>query len=631
MLTRLALIAAFAAAPALAQEPILDAAAGAAADTAAERTPDATPDWGISTFPGGTLKYQPGFAHLDYVNPDAPKGGEISVWASGSFDSMNPYTPKGRAAALSNAPYESLLATTADEIGSSYCLICTTVDYPGDRSEVTFTLRDDVTFSDGTPLTAEDVVFSYETFRDKGLPSFRAVLGTQVETAEAIDPLTVRFTFKEGISTRDLPATVGSLPIFSKAEFEARDIDFTESSLEPPVGSGPYILDSMETGSSVTYRLRDDYWGEDHPLNIGTNNFETIRVDYFADYDVAFQGFRGGTYTFRNEASSKIWATGYDFPAMESGDVIKAALPDGTIATSQSFVFNLRRDKFADPRVREAIGLMFNFEWSDETLFYGLYDRIESFWENTDLAATGVPSAAEVALLQPLVEVGLLEPSILTEDAVVPPASGSRQLDRGNLRQASALLEEAGWEVGADGMRRKDGQTLKVEFLNDSQTFDRVINPFVDNLRRLGVDASMVRVDSAQMTQRERSYDFDIITHQMPMDYIPGSGLRQYFGTEGVDDTFNLMGLSDPGIDRLITIVENAGTEDDLQVAIRALDRALRAKHFNIFQWYKPEHWVAYFDYLRHPEPLPPYALGNLAFWWADQEAYDALRAKGAF
>ena len=607
----------------------LAALAVAASPSAAQDDP--TPDHGITTFPGGTLKYAPDFAHLDYVNPDAPRGGEISIWAFGSFDSVNPYTPKGRAAALSNAPYESLLQGTSDEIGTSYCFICESMDYPEDRSEVTFTLRDDVVFSSGAPLTAEDVVFSYETFRDKGLPSFRAVLQTQVETAEVIDPLTVRFVFKAGIPTRDLPATVGGLPIFSKADFEATGRDFEDSSLTPMIGSGPYVLDEIDTGQSVTYRRREDYWGWDHPMNVGQNNFDRIRVEYYGDYNAAFEGFKAGNYTFRNEASSKSWATGYDFPAVENGTVIKAELPDGTLATSQSFIFNLRRPQFQDPRVREAIGLMFNFEWSDETLFYGIYDRITSFWENSDLKAEGAPSAAEAALLQPLVDEGLLDAAILTDEPVMPSASSTRQLDRKNLRAASALLDEAGWTVGDDGMRRKDGKVLAVEFLNDSQTFDRVINPYVENLRRLGVDAKMTRVDNAQMTQRERSYDFDIITHQMPMSYTPGSSLKQYFGSDTADTSvFNLMGLKDPAVDRLIGVVEAADNQEDLGVAIAALDRVLRAKRFWVPQWFKPVHTVAYYDYLRYPEPLPPYALGQLAFWWADMEAYERLKADGA-
>ena len=613
MIRRFAIAAILVAAPAFAQE---------AADT--------TPDHGISTFPGGELKYGPDFTHLDYVNPDAPKGGEISEWAFGSFDSVNPYTPKGRAVALSSAPYESLLSGTADEIGSAYCLICASMDYPEDRSEVTFTLRDDVTFSDGTPLTAEDVVFSYEVLRDKGLPSFRAVLARDVERAEVVDERTVRYVFKADMPTRDLPVRVGSLPIFQKADFEARDVDFEDSTLTPLIGSGPYVMDDLDTGRSVTYRRRDDYWGADHSLNIGQNNFDTIRIEYYGDYAAAFEGFKGGNYTFRNEASSKEWATSYNFPAVQNGSVIKAELPDGTISTAQSFIFNLREPKFQDPRVREAIGLMFNFEWSDETLFYGIYDRMTSFWENSDLKAEGPPSEAERALLAPLVEQGLLDAAILTDDAVLPPVSGSRQLDRGNLRAASALLEEAGWIVGDDGMRRKDGATLSVQFLNDSQTFDRVINPYIENLRRLGVDASMVRVDNAQLTSRERSYDFDVITHQMPMGNVPGSSPRQYFGSESANDVFNLMGLQDEAVDVLIESLENATSQEDLEAGIAALDRVLRAKRFWVPQWFKPVHTVAYYDYLHHPEPLPPYSLGELSFWWADKEAYAELQASGA-
>lgn len=613
MLARIAIALVFAGAAAWAQ------------DTAPE-----TPDHGISTFPGGALKYGPGFERLDYVNPDAPKGGEISEWAFGSFDSMNPYTPKGRAAALSSGPYESMLGGTADEIGSAYCLICETMDYPVDRSEVTFRLRDDVTFSDGTPLTAEDVAFSFGVLRDKGLPSFRAVLARDVEGVEVIDPLTIRYTFKDGVPTRDLPARVGGLPIFSKADFEAREVDFEESTLEPMIGSGPYVLDRMDVGRSIVYRLRDDYWGVDHPLNVGQNNFARIRIEYYADYAAAFEGFKAGNYTFRNEASSKSWATGYDFPAVEEGHVVKAELPDGTISTAQSFIFNLREERFQDPLVREAIGLMFNFEWSDETLFYGIYDRMTSFWENTDLKAEGPPSAAERAILQPLVDDGLLDASILEEEAVMPAVSGARQLDRRNLRRASALLDEAGWIVDADGMRRKDGETLKVEFLNDSQTFDRILNPYVENLRRLGVDASLVRVDNAQMTSRERSYDFDVITHQMPMGYVPGSSPRQYFGSESANDVFNLMGLQSPAVDAVIEVVENAATQEELETGIAALDRVLRAERFWVPQWFKPVHTVAYYDYLRYPEPLPPYALGELSFWWADEEAFEALQAEGA-
>jgi len=583
---------------------------------------------GISTF--GDLKYPAGFPHLDYVNPDAPKGGEIAEWAAGGFDSMNPYTAKGRAAALSAGMYESLMTTVADEIGSSYCLICETLEYPKDRSWVIFTLRPDVKFADGSPLTADDVVFSYGLLRDKGLPSFQAVIQTQVESAEVIDPLHVKFTFKTGIPTRDLPETAGGLPIFSKADYEKNNRNIEESSLEPFLGSGPYILDSMDVGQRVVYRRNPDYWGASHPLNIGRNNFDRIRIEYFGDYDAAFEGFKSGAYTFRNEASSLIWATRYDFPALQKGWVVKHELPDGSIANGQAFVMNLRREKFQDPRVREAIGLMFNFEWSNKTLFYGLYARINSIWENSDLAATGLPSAAELALLEPLKD--QLPPGVLEQEPVMAPVSGDQQLDRKNLRKAAALLDEAGWPVGDDGIRRNArGEKLTVEFLNDSQSFDRVINPYVESLRKLGVDALLTRVDDAQMTARERGHDFDIITDQLGQGYIPGAGLRQYFGSGSVDDVFNSAGLADPAVDKLIAAVEAATTQEELTTSVHALDRVLRALRFWVPQWYKNKHTVAYFDMFEHPDPLPPYALGELDFWWYNAEKADKLKAGGAF
>ncbi len=586
---------------------------------------------GISTF--GQLQMPADFPHLGYVNPEAPKGGEISVWAFGSFDSMHPYSTKGRSGGLSTIFFESLLDGTADEIGANYGLVASSMEYPEDRSWVIFDIRPEARFSDGSPLTAEDVVFSYELFRDKGLPSFRAVLQEQVESAEVLDTYRVKYTFKEGFPTRDLPSTVGGLPIFSKAFYIANDRDFEESSLEPLLGSGPYVLADMDVGQTLVYERDPDWWGVDLPMNIGRYNFERIRIEYYADYNAAFEGFKGGSYTFRNEASSKSWATGYDFPALTDGHVVKAELPDGTIATGQSFVFNLRRPQLQDPRVRQAIGLMFNFEWSNETLFYGLYERVNSFWENSDLAAVGTPTPEELAILQPLVDEGLLDASILTDEAVMAPTSGERQLDRRNAREASRLLDEAGWIVGDDGMRRNaEGQMLKLEFLNDSQTFDRVINPYVQNLRSIGVDAVHNRVDNAEATNRERSYDFDVLTTQFPMGYQPGSGLLQYYGSKTADSSvFNLMGLKNAAVDKIVDMVIAAGTEAELTHTVQALDRVLRAERFWVPQWYKDVHTVAYYDMYGYPEPLPPYALGNLDFWWYDAEKGEALKAAGVF
>ena len=585
---------------------------------------------GVSTF--GDLTYGPDFEHLDYVNPDAPKGGEFSTWWAGTFDSFNPYSIKGRSGLLASIAYESMLIGTADTIGEAYCLLCETVRYPEDKTWVEFDIRPEARFSDSTPVTAEDVVFSYEIMRDQGLPSFRTVIVTVIASAEAVDEDTVRFTFAEGAPMRGRVESAGGLPVFSKAWFDETGARIDESRLEPAIGSGPYALEDYDINQRIVYARDEDYWGADLPINVGRNNYDTVRIEYFGDSLAALEGFKAGAYTFRQENSSKAWATSYDFPGIEQGTVVKEALPDGTIGTGQSYVMNLREPQFQDPRVREAFGLLFNFEWSNETLFYGLYERMTSFWENTDLAARGAPTPEEVAILQPLVDEGLLPGSILTEEAVTPPVSSpERSLDRGNLRQASRLLEEAGWIVGDDGLRRKDGQTLRVVILEDSPTFDRVSNPYVENLRRAGIDAIYQRVDPAQYTDRERSADFDLVTAQFGTGYEPGSDLVQYFGAETVEQPeFNAMGLGSPAVDRLIRTVRDADTQEELTPAVRALDRVLRAERFWVPQWFNDEYWVAYYDMYRYPETLPPYALGQLDFWWIDEERAAELRASGA-
>ena len=584
---------------------------------------------GISTF--GELKYGADFQHLDYVNPDAPKGGEISLWGFGSFDSMHPYSTKGRSGQYSSIFFESLLEGSSDEPDSVYGLVAESLEYPEDRSEVIFNMRPEARFSDGSPLTAADVVFSYEVLRDKGLPSFRAVIEKQIESAEALGPHRVKFTFKDGVPTRDLPQTVGGLPIFSKAYYETSGADFEESTLTPAIGSGPYVLESIDVGQQIIYKRNPDYWGKDLPINKGRHNFDTIRIEYFADYNSAFEGFKAGTYTFRSEASSKIWATAYDFPAIEKGWVVKDTPPDGTLASGQSFLFNLRRERFQDIRVRKAIGMMFNFEWSNKTLFYGIYARMQSYWENSYLKASGMPQAGELAFLTPLADI--LPQGVLDSPAVTPPISSERQLDRKKLRAASALLDEAGWPVGDDGMRRNAaGDTLKLEFLNDSQSFDRVINPFVENLRKLGVDAVHTRVDNAQATERERNFDFDIVTGNFRTSLTSGAGLKQYFGSETADiSIFNLAGYKSEAADRLIENVIAAEDRETLNDATRALDRVLRAEVFWVPQWFRNTHNIAYYDMYRYPDTLPPYALGVLDFWWLDQDAYARLKAEGAF
>ena len=584
---------------------------------------------GVSVF--DALRLPADFQHLPYVNPDAPKGGEMSqaIPNSTGFDNFNPFTFRGRAAALASMPLETILTGTADEMGAAYCLLCETIEYPESRDWVIFNLRPEARFSDGTPLTAHDVLFSYETLRDQGLSSFRMVLGQQVTGTEVLDDHRIRFDFAEDIPRREVIQLVGGLPVFSRADFEANDRSLEQTSQTAFLGSGPYVFDRADTNRFVAYRRNPDYWGADLPINRGRFNFDTIRIEYFSDYDAAFEAFKAGLYLFRREVSSRSWAIGYDFPALNAGHVVKEALPDGPVASGQAWVLNLRRPIWQDIRVREAIGLMFNFEWTNQTQFYGLYNRVESFWDNSDLKAEGVPEGAELALLEPVA--GDLPDGILTEEAVTAPVSGERQMDRGNLRRAAALLEEAGWVTGSDGLRRNAaGQVLRLEILNDSQTFDRVINPFVENLRALGIDAFNSRVDNAEYENRKRSFDFDMIGDHLGQPEIPGTGLQQYFGSNAVDDVFNVMGLANPAIDRLITHAAAAETREDLLPAVHALDRALRALHFWVPQWYNPDHLVAYFDIYDRPDELPPYALGEMDFWWYDAAKAEALRAAGA-
>jgi len=577
----------------------------------------------------GELKYPADYKHLDYVNPDAPKGGEISIWTMGTFDSFNPYTRKGRAGALASAPFESLLEGTSDEVGTSYGLLAETLEYPEDQSWVIFNMRPEARFSDGTPVTADDVAFTYELFLNEGLASYRAILGQIVTGVEILGPHRVKYSFADDASRRDAIPIVGGLPVKSKAWFEKTGAKLDESRMEPAIGSGPYVLDSYDINKRITYKRNPDYWGNDLPFNKGRANFDTIRVEYFADSNAAFEGFKSGAYTFRQENSSKSWATAYDFPALDEGHVIKTLLPDGGMATGQSYVMNLRRDKFDDIRVRQAVGLLFNFEWSNESLFYGQYARINSFWENSELAAAGMPSDAELALLEPIAD--LLPAGVIDGEAVMAPVSGNRTLDRKNLRKASALLEKAGWTVGDDGLRRNAaGETLTIEIIEDSPTFDRVHLPFIDNLKAAGIDAIYSRIDPAQMTDRSRNYDFDMMVDQFPMSLEPSSGLKQYFGSETADQSvFNSMGLKSEAVDTLIEHVMNAQNKAELATSVKALDRTLRAYYFWVPQWFNDAYRVAYWDMYEHPETLPPFALGNLDFWWYNAEKAADLKAKG--
>ena len=579
----------------------------------------------------GEPKYGPDIAHLDYVNPDAPKGGEYSSWAQGNFDSFNPWTRKG-VAAFPFGDTEAILTRTDDDPYGVYCYMCTTMEYSESKDWVIFNLRDDITFSDGTKVTAEDAKFTFDYFMEQGLPEFVARVSAYVESVEVLDDHRIRYNFAPDAPRREVISFGGGLPILSKAWITERDKRLDEATLEPFMGTGPYIIDSFDAGRQIIYGRSPNWWAADHPFNVGRYNFDTIRIEYFADNTAALEAFKAGEYLFKSENSSKDWATAYDFPKVENGTVIKAELPSGNIGSAQSWAFNLRREPWQDANVREAVRLMFNFEWSNETLFYDLYERVNSFWENSDLEATGTPSDGELAILKPLVDEGLLPESILTDEAVLAPTSGTKNFDRRNLRKASKLLDDAGYTIGSDGLRVKDGKSLKLDVLSFSPAFDRIINPFVENLRRVGIDAKLDRVDIAQYQERRRTGDWDLVNHTYSMDFEPGDALKQWYASITAEDSSrNLMSLKDPAVDRLIDVVVDAETLEELTTATHALDRTLRSIGFWVPQWYKDVYTVAYYDIYRHPENLPPYSLGQADLWWYDAEAAERLKAEGAF
>ncbi len=578
---------------------------------------------GVSAF--GDLKYPADFTHFGYVEPEAPVGLGFSTGIGGvTFDSLNPFVLKGNPASGMTLTFDSLMTRADDEPDAVYGLLAETVEYPEDRLWTRFTLREEARFADGSPVTAEDVVFTFETLREKGHPSYRLFLAN-VTAAEAEGPRRVRFDFHPEAPRRDLPMTVAGLSILSKAFYEDRE--FGDSTLEPPLGSGPYQVDTeaLDAGRTVVYRRRDDYWGWHLPVNKGRWNFERIRFEYFRDRSAAFEAFKGGTFSFHEEFWSKLWATGYDFPAVNSGKVKRDTIPDNTPSGAQGYWFNLRRKVFADPAVRQAVATCFDFEWSNKTLFHDLYERTESFFQGGDMQAEGKPSPAELALLEPLAD--QLPPGVLDEPAYVPPATDGSGRNRRNLREAARLLDEAGWATEG-GVRRKDGETLAFEFLLAGEGFERITVPYIRNLERIGVRATVRTIDAAQYKRRMDDFDFDVTVDRKAMSLTPGVELKDYFHSSSADSpgSDNTAGIAHPAVDALIDVVERAEDRDQLTAAVKALDRVLRALHVWVPQWHKAAHHLAYWDIYARPETKPEYARGVIDTWWVDAEKHARLK-----
>jgi microcin C transport system substrate-binding protein len=572
----------------------------------------------------GEPKYGPDFKHLDYVNPDAPKGGEVRFAALGSFDTVNPFPLRGTtAAAGSGTPFETLLASTDDEPFTEYGLLAESIEVPDDRSWVAFNLRPQARWHDGTPVTAADVVFSFETLRDHGHPFYRAYYAS-VAKAEAEGDRKVKFTFKPG-DNRELPLIIGQMPILSKAYWQGKDFEAT--TLTPPLGSGPYKVAAVEPGRSLTLQRVPDYWGKDLPINAGQHNFDTIRYEYYRDANVAVEALKAGNYDFRQENISKMWATAYDTPAIRDGRLIKEEIPNNVPAGMQGFIFNIRKDIFKDPRVREAIGYAFDFEWTNKTLFYGLYTRTRSYFDNSELAATGLPSPEELKILEPYR--GKIPDEVFTT-AYQPPKSDGSGNNRANLRLAAELLKKAGWEVKNGVLvNGQTGTPLTFEFLLEDSSFERPVLPFVQNLQRLGIKVSVRTVDSSQYQKRLDNFDFDMTLSGFGESLSPGNEQRDFWGSASADTPGgrNLIGIKDPVIDALVDLVISAPDRQALITRTHALDRVLQWGFYVVPNWHSNKFRVIYWNKLAHPAKTPPY---NLAIdsWWVDPAKAAALAGK---
>jgi microcin C transport system substrate-binding protein len=581
---------------------------------------------GLSAF--GDLAYPANFEHFAYSDPNAPKGGTFSLVGWGgvtTFNSLNNYILKGDAAQGLELLFDSLMTPAADEPDAVYGLVAESAEVADDGKSVTFYLRPEAKFADGTKVTADDVVFSFETLKTKGHPIYHQTLQDVVK-AEALDPKTVRYTFT-GDLVRDLPLTVATLPILSKAYYATRPFD--QTTLDPPLGSGPYLVDSIAQGRTIVYRRNPDYWAKDLPVNRGRWNFDKIRFEYFRDRTPGMEAFKAGTYDFREEFTSKVWATEYNFPAIRSGRVKTETLADETPSGTQGFFINTRRDQLKDPRVREALELAFDFEWSNRNMFYGLYNRTQSFFENSPMKAEGEPSEAERTLLTDL---GVPVADAALGAAYLPAKSDGSGQDRNLLQKAGKLLDEAGWTI-KNGMRVNDkGEPLKLEVLMFEQAFERIAAPYVKNLKLLGIDASIRMVDPAQYRQRLKDFDFDITTERYVMRNTPGVELRSYFGSAAakMDGSLNLAGIADPAVDALIERVIAAKNREEMQIAARALDRVLRAGHYWVPHWYKASNNVAYWDKFSRPATKPRYDRGILDTWWYDEAKAAKLAANVA-
>ncbi|UTW04831.1 ABC transporter substrate-binding protein [Amphritea atlantica] len=572
----------------------------------------ATPQHGISMY--GDLKYPPGFAHFDYVNPDAPKGGSVSENALGTFDSFNGFIIKGAAADGIGLIYDSLLSKAQDEPFSLYGLLAESLEVADDRSWIIFNLNPKARFSDGQPVTAEDVVYTFKLLREQGAPFYQSYY-RDISNIEALSEQRVKFSFSVS-ENRELAMIVGEVSILPKHYWEGRD--FSKPGLDIPVGSGPYLIDSFDAGRTITYRRNPDYWGKDLPVNRGRFNFASIRYDYYKDGNVALEAFKAGEYEFRQETSSKQWATGYTGAVFDEGKIITRNLVHENPTGMQAFILNTRKPYFSDARVREALAYAFDFEWTNQNIFYNAYTRTHSFFSNSEMAATELPTEKELQIFEPIRD--KVPEEVFTTVYKAPSTNGEGNFRR-QLRTALRLLKSAGWELKNGLLLGPDGQQMTFEILLIQPAFERVVAPFARNLERMGIKPTIRIIDASQYINRVRSFDFDIIVSGFGQSTSPGNEQREYWhsSTADLQGSRNLIGIKNPAVDYLVEQIIQAPDREQLVLRTRALDRVLQWNHYVIPQYHINSYRVAYWDKFDFPSVRPKYSLG-FDTWWVKPE-----------
>ena len=585
---------------------------------------------GMSAF--GELKYPADFQHFDYVDPNAPKGGSFSHVGSTrafnqnflTFNSLNSFILKGDGAQGTELTFASLMSRAQDEPDALYGLAARSVRLSSDGLTYRFALRPGITFHDGSPMTARDVVFSLQTLKEKGHPIAQQLL-RDFAGADALDDATVIVRFAKN-RARDVPLFVAGLPIFSAAYYAAHPFD--ESTLEPPLGGGPYKVGRFEPGRYIEYERMKNWWGADLPVSRGQNNFDLVRYEYYRDRDVAFEGFTAKNYLFREEFTSRTWATRYDLPAVRDGRVKRDIVPDDTPSGAQGWFFNTRLEKFKDRRLREAFIYAFDFEWTNKTIMYGSYERTHSVFQNSDMMAVGKPAGDEAALLEPFR--GQVPDEVFGEPFVPPVSDGSGQ-DRNLLRRATSLLQEAGYLIKGGKRISPKGEEIRAEFLIDEPSFQPHHATLIKNLATLGIQANLRIVDPVQYRRRVDDFDFDLIVQRFGFSTTPGDSLRSYFSSQAaaLKGSQNLAGIADPVIDELIERIIAADTRSGLVTACKALDRVIRSGRYWIPHWYKPSHWLAFWNVFGRPARKPRFGRGIPETWWYDQEKAAKLEERG--